>query len=1029
MKRHSFAVGVVLIGEKNNSLHQAPVLLDYLKPILQARVSRHFVSMEKRYRLQSKPEFIRNVCIMAHVDHGKTSLADLLIATNGIISDRMAGKLRYMDSRIEEQERGITMKSSAISLIFENKGKSFLINLVDSPGHADFSGEVSAAAVLCDGVILVIDVVEGVCPQTIANLRLAWKEDLQLCLVLNKIDRLFTEMKMTPLEAYNRLVQVLEQANAVTGELFVSRELEDYERLSSSSVDANNSGNGNSSGAPDEEKHYFVPSSGNVAFASALDNWAFRLSDFAELWAKRLTCIDEQKLCNALWGDFYLDAKSKQPVHGASEKGKEPLFASMVLRNLASVYDAFLISGDADKAMKILKSLQISIQGAEVSRSDPRQKLQSVFGSWIPAASAVLRMVCDQLPPAGKLSQRRIERLLCGGSASSFRLLSPAAQALKPFIMNCTVADAPTIVFVSKMVPVESRLLDASIRKQATEMHYFIPDESTPCSANYVFVAFARVFTGKLVKGQKLYVIPSSSNGTHANGVEAQEVTIGDLFIMMGREYEPVESVCAGNLVCVAGVEKHILKSATLSTSLDCPSLCSLKAYAEPIVRVSVEPQQASDLPTLISGLKLLSLADPCVKAFVEDTGEHVLVTVGEMHLQRCLDDLHRRFAAGIDLKVSAPIVPFAETIIPPPEVDLANEIILPTQKPKRSSIVVRTTSQSYEFKLKALPLPLEIQQIIERNQDLLNMIDPCTNRLKVSSFPSEGTDVCQVRHRFSLLLNELKEAFMRQDSMWHGIEEKVWAFGPKKASLNMLINAVEDYNRPSVFDILCEDSVQAEYKLRQYDQSLVTGFHLRCRAGPMCDEPIRGVAFFVEDWNDLNPEATSHGESCDAHIGQIINSVKDGLRLAFEAQPQRLVMPMYTCTIQATGEVLGKVHAVLNRRGGKVFREELKDSINLFEVCASLPVVESFGFAEELRKRASGLAWPQLVFSHWEIFPVDPFWVPTTEEEVVHYGEMVDNVNLAKKYVNAVRRRKGLPVKEKLVLHAEKQRTLARKV
>ncbi|KHJ45029.1 elongation factor Tu domain 2 [Trichuris suis] len=560
-------------------------------------------------------------------------------------------------------------------------------------------------------------------------------------------------------------------------------------------------------------------------------------------------------------------------------------------------------------------------------------------------------------------------------------------------------------------------------------MHYFIPDESTQSSPNYVFVAFARVFAGKLVKGQKLYVIPSSPNGTHVNGVGAHEVTIGDLFIMMGREYEPVETVCAGNLVCIAGLEKHILKAATLSTSVDCPSLCSLKAYAEPIVRVSVEPQQASDLPTLISGLKLLSLADPCVKAFVEDTGEHVLVTVGEMHLQRCLDDLHRRFAAGIDLKVSAPIVPFAETIIPPPEVDLANEIILPAQKPKCSSVVVRTASQSYEFRLKALPLPLEIQQIIERNQDLLHMIDPCTNRLKVGSFPSERTDAYQVRHRFSLLLNELRDAFMRQDSMWHGIEEKVWAFGPKRASLNMLINAVKDYDRPSVFDILCEDGAQAEYRLRQYDQSLVTGFHLRCRAGPMCDEPIRGVAFFVEDWNDLNPETVSERESCDAQIGQIINSVKDGLRLAFEAQPQRLVMPMYTCTIQATGDVLGKVHAVLNRRGGKVFREELKDSINLFEVSASLPVVESFGFAEELRKRASGLAWPQLVFSHWEVFPVDPFWVPTTEEEVVHYGEKADSVNLAKKYVNAVRRRKGLPVKEKLVLHAEKQRTLARKV
>uniref|UniRef100_A0A5S6Q987 Ribosome assembly protein 1 n=1 Tax=Trichuris muris TaxID=70415 RepID=A0A5S6Q987_TRIMR len=1003
--------------------------------------------MEERCRLQSEPEFVRNVCIMAHVDHGKTSLADALIATNGIISNRMAGKLRYMDSRIEEQERGITMKSSAITLTCKHKGNSFLINLVDSPGHADFSGEVSAAAALCDGVILVIDVVEGVCPQTIANLRLAWKEDMQLCLVLNKIDRLFTEMKMTPLEAYNRLMQVLEQVNAVTGELFVSRELEDYDRCSSSSIRRRDSSSGNSLSATDEEMHYFVPSNGNVAFASALDNWGFRLSDFSEFWAKRLTGLNEEDLRNVLWGDFYMDSKSKRPVHGANEKGKEPLFVSMILRNLASVYDAFLISSDADKVMKILKSLQLCIEGCDFIRSDARQKLQHVFGSWIPVASAVLAMVCDRLPSAGKLSERKTERLLCSGDACSFRQLSAAAQALKPFIMGCAIAASPTIVFVSKMIPVESRLLDPSAKQRVvsptkerlktclvhrpkktqfadedgttslTEMHYFNPDESTLCPAKYTFVAFARLFAGKLTNGQKLYVIPSLPAGALLDDAGPQEVTVGNLFIMMGREYEPVESVSAGNLVCIAGIDKYVLRSATLSTSLDCPSLCSPKAYAEPIVRISVEPQQASDLPALINGLKLLSLADPCVRAFAEDTGEHVLVTVGEMHLQRCLDDLRRRFAADIDLK----------------DVDLVGEVTLPAEKPKCSSVVVRTVSQSYEFKLKALPLPMQVQKILERNQDLLHMIDPCTNRLKVGSLSSERTggsvDVPRVSHRFSLLSSELSGAFMEQGDTWHGIEKKIWAFGPKKASINMLINATEDYHRPNVLEILCGDNVRTENRLRQYDQSVVTGFHLRCNAGPMCDEPIRGVAFLVEAWNDLHSEAASNETSCDSHTGQIINCIKDGLRLAFEAQPQRLVMPMYTCTIQATGDVLGKVYAVLNRRGGKVFREELKDSTNLFEVCANLPVVESFGFAEELRKRASGLAWPQLVFSHWEVFPVDPFWAPTTEEEVVEYGDQADGVNLAKKYVNAVRKRKGLPVKEKIVLHAEKQRTLARKV
>jgi ribosome assembly protein 1 len=182
----------------------------------------------------SSPSCTRLVSIVAHVDHGKTSLADSLVEYNGIISERLAGTMRFLDSLEEEQRRGITIKSSAIALKHwytpppsSNSTKTFtdmnmVIHILDSPGHVDFCHEVTSSLQICDGAVLLVDVVEGMCARTHSILREAYSMNLTPILVLNKLDRLCLDLKLTPNEAYLRIRHVIESVNAAASNIIRS---------------------------------------------------------------------------------------------------------------------------------------------------------------------------------------------------------------------------------------------------------------------------------------------------------------------------------------------------------------------------------------------------------------------------------------------------------------------------------------------------------------------------------------------------------------------------------------------------------------------------------------------------------------------------------------------------------------------------------------------------------------------------------------------------------------------------------------
>jgi len=176
-------------------------------------------TVERVMKTSEKPEFIRNIAIAAHIDHGKTTFSDNLLAGAGMMSKELAGKQCVLDFHEDEKERGITIDTAAVSMVHTIEGKDYLINLMDTPGHIDFSGDVTRAMRAVDGCIVLCDAVEGVMPQTETVLRQALKENVKPILFINKVDRLIKELQLKPEQMQERFVGIINHVNRLINEI------------------------------------------------------------------------------------------------------------------------------------------------------------------------------------------------------------------------------------------------------------------------------------------------------------------------------------------------------------------------------------------------------------------------------------------------------------------------------------------------------------------------------------------------------------------------------------------------------------------------------------------------------------------------------------------------------------------------------------------------------------------------------------------------------------------------------------------
>jgi elongation factor 2 len=509
--------------------------------------------------IMGKRHNIRNMSVIAHVDHGKSTLTDSLVSKAGIIAGSKAGEMRFTDTRQDEQDRCITIKSTAISLYYELAmedmkfiktevdGNAFLINLIDSPGHVDFSSEVTAALRVTDGALVVVDAVSGVCVQTETVLRQAISERIKPILFLNKMDRALLELQLGQEDLFQTFRRIVESINVI-----IATYGDDEGPMGPIQVDV---------------------SRGTVGFGSGLHGWAFTLKQFATMYAAKFG-TEVEKLMKRLWGDQFFNPKTRKWNKSGGD-GFVRGFNMFVLDPIFKVFDAVMNFKKEDTA-KLMTKLGIKLP-VEERDLEGKPLMKVMMRRWLPAGDALLEMITIHLPSPVTAQSYRMEMLYEG----------PHDDAAALGIKNCD-PEGPLMMYISKMVPTTDKGR---------------------------FYAFGRVFSGIVATGMKARIM--GPNYVPGNKADLFVKSIQRTILMMGRFIEPIEDVPCGNIAGLVGVDQFLVKTGTITNLESAHNMKVMKFSVSPVVRVAVECKNPSDLPKLVEGLKRLAKSGESGEAWV----------------------------------------------------------------------------------------------------------------------------------------------------------------------------------------------------------------------------------------------------------------------------------------------------------------------------------------------------------------------------------------------------------------------------
>lgn len=601
---------------------------------------------------------------------------------------------------------------------------------------------------------------------------------------------------------------------------------------------------------------------------------------------------------------------------------------------------------------KITKSLNITIPPHIARSKDPRLLLTTVFSSWLPLSTALLVSVVESLPSPKVAQAERLPEMLED---------SPGATHIDPSVKDAminfkTSKSDPVVAYVSKMVSIpeselpenkrrngqlsaeEARELarkkraelaraqapesngmdDLAIALDSATLDNFVPQLEEKTVDPEHLIGFARMYSGTLSVGDSLYVLaPKFSPANPHAAPEPQKVTVTALYMLMGRNLESLNSVPAGVVFGIGGLDGQILKSGTLCSQLEgSVNLAGVSMIGQPIVRVALEPVNPADLDKMIEGLKLLVRSDPCAEYEQFESGEHVLLTAGELHLERCLTDLKDRFAR-CDIQAGAPIVPYRETIV------RADEMRPPVNKELGRGVTVGVTnSKQVSITIRVRPLPANVTEFLLKNPGAIKRLYSERNTLETEDEDGiEGEEQAveadeNVLEGKSLSPDELKKQLQaalesgKEREGWRGVIDRITAFGPRRIGPNLLIDATKDGYFPKAF---ASEKQNADGSSPKADEALKAAhlldkityaFQLSMNQGPLCNEPVQGVAVIIEDITVVTTdEETLARDHLGRLTGEVIKTVQQCIRQGFLDWSPRLMFAMYSCEIQASSK------------------------------------------------------------------------------------------------------------------------------